>query len=117
MFSKALFKQSCKANRTMWGIITFAVCFMLACVMLISGNGSIGEVKNSIQDTIITKEVDSQMQKRALSYYANADDGLREFDAVFSAKATDTLGNLVWYGKMPLQSDFSDTGTYLAKVA
>ncbi len=117
MFSKALFKQSCKANRTMWGIITFAVCFMLACVMLISGNGSIGEVKNSIQDTIITKEVDSQMQKRALSYYANADDGLREFDAVFSAKATDTLGYLVWYGKMPLQSDFSDTGTYLAKVA
>ena len=48
MFSKALFKQSCKANGTMWGIITFAVCFMLACVMLISGSGSIGEVKNSI---------------------------------------------------------------------
>ena len=39
MFSKALFKQSCKANGMMWAIIAFAVCFMLACVMLISGNG------------------------------------------------------------------------------
>ena len=68
MFSKALFKQSCKANGTMWGIITFAVCFMLACVMLISGNGNIGEFKDSIQDTIITKEIESQMEKRALSY-------------------------------------------------
>lgn len=76
MFSKALFKQSCKANGTMWAIITFAVCFMLACVMLISGNGNIGEVKNSIEDTIIIKEVDAQMQKRALSYYQNAYDGL-----------------------------------------
>lgn len=68
MFSKALFKQSCKANGAMWGIITFAVCFMLACVMLISGNGNIGEVKNSIQDTIITKEIDAEMEKQALSY-------------------------------------------------
>ena len=41
MFSKALFKQSCKANGLMWGIITFAVCFMLACVMVISGSGNI----------------------------------------------------------------------------
>ncbi len=76
MFSKALFKQSCKANGTMWSIITFAVCFMLACVMLISGSGNIGEVKNSIQDTIITKEVNSQMQKRALSYYSDVSGGL-----------------------------------------
>ena len=67
MFSKALFKQSCKANGTMWAIITFAVCFMLACVMLISGSGSIGDVKNSIQDTIITKEIDSGLEKRALN--------------------------------------------------
>ncbi len=36
-------------------IVTLAVCFMLACVMLISGSGSIGETKNAIQDTIIIK--------------------------------------------------------------
>ncbi len=114
MFSKALFKQSCKANGIMWSVITFAVCFMLACVMLISGNGNIGEVKNSIQDTIITKEIDAQMEKQSLSYYATAEDGLKKFDSLFSANATDTLSYLVWCSQMPNKTDFGDTAVYVA---
>lgn len=116
MFSKALFKQSCKANGTMWGIITGAVCFMLACVMLISGNGSIGEVKNSIQDTIITKEVDAQLKARALSYYAGAEEGLGKFDALFSENATDTLSYLLWCSQVPNRADFADPAAYAAAV-
>lgn len=112
MFSKALFKQSCKANGAMWGIITFAVCFMLACVMLISGNGSIGEVKNSIQDTIITKEVDAQLQKRALTYYSNANDGLCEFDTYFAENASDTLAYLTWCSKIPSRTLLGDGELY-----
>lgn len=112
MFSKALFKQSCKANGAMWGIITFAVCFMLACVMLISGSGNIGEVKNSIQDTIITKEVDAQLDKRALSYYADADEGLEKFDGLFTDKATDTLSCLLWCSQMPTQTEYPDLTVY-----
>lgn len=83
MFSKALFKQSCKANGVMWSIITFAVCFMLACVMLISGSGNIGETKNSIEDTIIRKEIDAATEKRAINYYTLADDSLTVFDTAF----------------------------------
>ena len=86
MFSKALFKQSCKANGTMWAIITFAVCFMLACVMLISGNGDISSVKDSIQDTIIQKEVDSQMEKRAVNYYYREKEAMKRFDELFAAE-------------------------------
>lgn len=91
MFSKALFKQSCKANGTMWTIITFAVCLMLACVMLISGNGKIGETKNAVQDTIITQEIDSSLKKRALNYYLTDLDGLEEFDAQFAENATEAF--------------------------
>lgn len=116
MFSKALFKQSCKANGAMWGIITFAVCFMLACVMLISGNGNIGEVKNAIQDTIITMEMDAQMEKRALSYYTTAEDGLKKFDSCFSDNAEDTLSYLVWFSQMPDQTAFDDTAVYAAAM-
>lgn len=116
MFSKALFKQSSKANGTMWSIITFAVCFMLACVMLISGNGNIGEVKNSIQDTIITKEVDFQMQKRALTYYDNAQGGLQYFDEDFSKNATDTLSYLKWLSEMPKQEDYLENLTAYASA-
>ncbi len=96
MFSKALFKQSCKANGTMWAIITFAVCFMLACVMLISGSGSLGEVKNSIQDTIIVKEVDSSMEKRALGYYVYGEKGMEKFDEYFAAGAKECFAYLEW---------------------
>lgn len=96
MFSKALFKQSCKANGTMWAIITFAVCFMLACVMLISGSGSLGEVKNAIQDTIIVKEVDSSMEKRALGYYVNGEKGMEKFDEYLAAGAKECFAYLEW---------------------
>ncbi len=116
MFSKALFKQSCKANGTMWSIITFATCFMLACVMLISGNGNIGTVKNSIQDTIITKEIDAQMQSRSLSYYGNAKDGMEKFDSLLVDGATDTLTYLAWLGNMPSQDSYGNLEEYGAAV-
>lgn len=116
MFSKALFKQSCKANGAMWLTITLAVCFMLACVMLISGNGSIGEVKNSIQDTIITKEIDAQLEKRGLYYYTTAEGGLAKFDSIFSADAQDTLSYLVWCSQMPSESDFDNAAVYAAAM-
>lgn len=87
MFSKALFKQSCKANGTMWAIITFAVCFMLACVMLISGSDSIGATIAAIEDTIIDKEITAAMEERAINYYENETDGMTKFDELF-------LGNI-----------------------
>ena len=101
LFSKALFKQSCKANGTMWMIITAAVCFMLACVMLISGSGSLGEVKNSIQDTIIRKEVDSQLEQRGLNYYLMSKDGMETFDTAFEANINDTVSYLTWLSQKP----------------
>ena len=85
IFSKALFKQSCKANGAMWGIITFAVCFMLCCVMLISGSGNIGKTKNAIQDTIIQQEVESSFKNRGVNYYATEDKYLKSYDKHFAA--------------------------------
>ena len=67
MFSKALFKQSCKANGLMWLIITIMECFMLACVMCISGSGNIGNTKNTFENTIITGEIDSAIEKRSIT--------------------------------------------------
>lgn len=104
LFSKALFKQSCKANGTMWTIITAAVCFMLACVMLISGSGSLGEVKNSIQDTIIQEEVDSQLEQRGLNYYLMGKDGMETFDKAFAENLTDNVSYLTWLSQKPADS-------------
>ncbi len=86
LFSKALFKQSCKANGTMWFIITVAVCFMLACVMLISGTSSVSSVKEGIQDTIIEKTIESSVKKSAVSLYKSSDDAEYIFDKAFAEK-------------------------------
>ena len=91
MFSKALFRQSCRANGTMWAVITVALSFMLACVMLISGSGTIGEAKDSIQDTIIVKEIDSSLEKMQLANYKLARADLALFDAAFAPAARDTI--------------------------
>lgn len=119
MFSKALFKQSCKANGTMWAIIAFAVCFMLACVMLISGGGNIGETKDAIQDTIIKKEIESSMEDRAIGYYENEKGGLKKFDEYFVADASGAqtfymTKFLPWKAQMPADPTAED---YAAKTA
>lgn len=117
MFSKALFKQSCKANGVMWTIITFAVCFMLACVMLITGNGGIGDTKNAIEDTIIVKEIDASIEKRALSYYQISIDGLTEFDKLEAKNSKDSLTYLVsmstWSNSIPNRNDYSSDQEYM----
>lgn len=116
MFSKALFKQSCKANKVMWSIITFAVCFMLACVMLISGNGNIGKVKDGLEDTIITGEITAQIKSRSLNYYQIGVDGLKHFDNFFVTNFNDSYGFdasvTTWLSTQPKQSDYESTEEY-----
>jgi ABC-2 type transport system permease protein len=97
MFSKALFKQSAKANGLMWIIITAAECFMLACVMVISGSGNVGNVKNAVEDTIIEKEIDASLEKRALAYYDNSSSGLNDFDNYYAADFIGDYGNVLTY--------------------
>ena len=94
MFSKALFKQSCKANGIMWAVITIAVCIMLACLMTISGSGSIGAMKVGITDTMIESSIDSEIEKRAINYYTTATDGLEHFDETMISSAA---GGAIYY--------------------
>src|SRR5574344_1427204 len=84
MFSKPLFKQSLKANGLSWLVVTTLVCFMLACVMTISGSGNVSNVESGVMDTIITKEIEAEAKKRALSYYGYSYAVEGEFDDSFS---------------------------------
>lgn len=125
MFSKALFKQSCKANGVMWSIITAAVCFMLACVMLISGSGNISDIKNSVEDTIIVETIDSNMDKQALIFYERANQGTKLFDNSFvleykneflaNKEKADEYSQKVdaWLVTMPVQTNYNNMQEYL----
>ena len=85
MFSKALFKQSCKANGLMWGIITIAICFMLACLMLICGNGNIAGIKYALSDTIIEQEIQSQIDERSINYHNMSVLAMQKFSDEYKA--------------------------------
>ena len=122
MFSKALFKQSCKANGVMWSIITFAVCFMLACVMLISGNGNIGETKNAIEDTIIQQEIDAAIEERAINYYSLSDSALTTFDKEYiaafdKAEYIQTVATLMANGKSESEAKTAAASKYYGIAA
>lgn len=93
MFSKSLFKQSCKANGFMWIVITVAVCFMLCCVMLIAGGGDLGETKTVIEDAVVEGELTAQTESRAMNYYEISDGALACFDTQF-AQAYAQTGDL-----------------------
>ena len=86
LFSKALFKQSVKANGLMWLIITVAVCFMLACVMLISGTSSISSIRDNVEGTIIEEAIKANVKKSGVSEYANSSDAEELFDVEFTSK-------------------------------
>ena len=94
MFSKALFKQSCKANGTMWAIITFMECFMLACVMLISGNGNISATLTAVGDSMVKEQIDSTIESRELNYYETQLDGMEKFDETLAVKLSEGLMKL-----------------------
>ncbi len=96
MFSKALFKQSFKANRMMWAIITFAECFMLACVMLISGRGGIDTTIEAVKNTIVQQEIDVEIEARAINYYETQLEGMKVFDELFAKNLQKqiSLGNI-----------------------
>lgn len=83
MFSKSLFRQSCKANGLMWIIITVAVCFMLSCVMLIAGKGDLGDTKVVIEDAVVEGELTAQTESRAMNYYDITEGALQYFDTKF----------------------------------
>lgn len=117
MFNKALFKQSCKANWVMWLIVTIAVCFMLACVMLVSGRGNIAEMREGISDSIITSEIDTAMKKRAINYYNIDLKALEVFDEAYIGADSDktTAGknavNTYYQGILSAQNLDADSQT------
>lgn len=49
MFSKALFKQSMKANWVKWLCVTVATCVMLAIVIIVLGSLAINDIRDSLK--------------------------------------------------------------------
>ena len=118
IFSHALFKQSCKANGIMWVIITAAVCFMLACVMLISGTSNLSAVKDGVQDTIIQEIIKSEIKKATINIYDASITGEDTFDKAFAYKFDElnTASNALQMATIKASAEADATALVTAKV-
>ena len=69
MFSKALFKQSAKANWMRWLTVTVATCVMLAIVIIVLGNLAINDIRDSLKNVFVQADQESSLKGEAVDAY------------------------------------------------
>ncbi|MDD4000175.1 MAG: ABC transporter permease subunit, partial [Bacilli bacterium] len=83
MFSKALYKQSWKANGILWIAVTAVSTFILVILMSISGGSGMGVLTTSFINTITQDSLTSNFENSALNYYDLSNSSLSSFDKAF----------------------------------
>ncbi|MFA5693398.1 MAG: ABC transporter permease subunit [Acholeplasmataceae bacterium] len=83
MFSKALYKQSWKANWIQWLAIAVVSGFILTIIMLMSGGDGIGSLTSSFTETFVKDTLESEYQNTALNYHSITYENLGHFDNAF----------------------------------
>lgn len=69
MFSKALFKQSVKANWIKWLTVTVATSVMLAIVIIVLGNLAINDIRDALKDVFIQADQESEIKENSIDSY------------------------------------------------
>lgn len=69
MFSKALFKQTCKANWIKWVAVTVATCAMLAIVIIVLGNLGINNIRDSLKNIFVQANQEAELKSNAVDGY------------------------------------------------
>lgn len=69
MLNKALFKQSCKANWIKWLCVTLSTCIMLAIVIIVLGNLSINDIRDSLKNVFIQANQEAYLKENTIDSY------------------------------------------------
>lgn len=80
MFSKALYKQSWKANWISWVAVSLVMSFILVIIMGMSGGSGVGNIASSFTDTLISASIEGNFQKSSLNYYYVTTDSFADLD-------------------------------------
>ncbi len=68
-FSKALFKQSVKANWIKWVAVTASTCIMLAIVIIVLGNLGINDIRDSLKQVFVQADQESSVKEDVVDSY------------------------------------------------
>ena len=80
MFSKPLYKQSCKANAVTWTFVTVITCFMLAIIIFVLGNLNVNEIRSSMTDMFVSDAIGTTIESQSMTYYNLADNSLSTYE-------------------------------------
>ncbi len=84
MFSKALFKQSAKANFTKWLFVTIPTCVMLAIVIIVLGNLGINDIRDSLKNVFVQADQESYLKENSVDSYELYLTTLTNYNDVYS---------------------------------
>ena len=68
-FSKALFKQSMKANWVKWVCVTVATCVMLAIVIIVLGSLAINDIRDSLKEVFTQADQEGYLKENSVDSY------------------------------------------------
>lgn len=106
MISKPLFKQSCKANATIWTFVTAITCAMLAVIILVLGNLNVSGIRDSMVDMFVEDAIESSIDKQSMTYFNMTENALVNYD-----DNTEQL-NYLLNGQMTSEQKTTLAGTY-----
>lgn len=79
-FSKALFKQSMKANWIKWVAVTVSTCVMLAIVIIVLGNLGINNIRDSLKMIFIQADQEASLKENCIDSYDLYNTTLTNYD-------------------------------------
>ena len=83
MFSRALYKQSWKANWIQWLSVVIVSVFVLVIIMLMSGGEGINNMTTAFTNTFAKESLQSGFQNTSINYHYVANKSLLTFDEAF----------------------------------
>ncbi len=94
-FSKALFKQSMKANWVKWVCVTVATCVMLAIVIIVLGSLAINDIRDSLKDVFTQADQESYLKENSVDSYEAYNLSIKFVDGLESEGLEGYMG-LAW---------------------
>ena len=96
MVSKPLLKQSLKANKIIWLLVTLATCIMLASIIVIMGSAGVSQIRDSLTGVFVNNVANTEITEAPV--YENTAHGSEILPVDPWARARDKSGVKTWRG-------------------
>jgi len=106
MISIPLLKQSCKANAVIWSLITFVTCCILSVVILVLGNLSINNMRDTMSNMLLASKLDGEVGVNSIDIYDQTEYAITTYDTAKNA-LTELLDTLPELEKVALQTSYN----------